>query len=263
MDFAKLNADMGLAPKGEVVEEMWADPPMERDPFDPAPLKALFDLYQTKIDEITVMVDELVVDSPESAEKANDMAAQAKIMAKAVNTKRTELKDPYWQQCKAIDGFAQPIVKALQALAKTAEGKQTPYLLELRRQEREAAAAAEAEANRLQAEQEAAHQKAVEEAKKNDAPEPAAPAPIVPTMPVESTVKSTAGKTVLKEETVWEITDPVALVKAYYESLKAPGLENFRKAFAPVVNAMIKIGAPVIPGVTVTTVQTAQTRAAK
>jgi hypothetical protein len=242
-----------------------APPPAARDPFDVGHLGELFDRFQGQIDAMRAQAAAVQVTDQESHDTALTMIGEAKQMAKRIETKRVEVKAPYLNVCKAIDGFAGPLVQELKSIAAHLENAIRPWIIDQDRKRRQAEAdarrAAEEARRKAEAEaQEKARQAAAQAAENGEPPPPPEPVvmPAMPAVPTETRSRvETATATV---DVVWdwhiESLDAVLrnrdLVEARQEALTA--------AVKPWINAQVKAGVRQIPGVAIYQTEKVKTR---
>jgi len=242
-----------------------APPPATRGPFDVAHLGELFDRFQGQIDAMRAQAAAVQVTDQESHDTALTMIGEAKLMAKKIETKRVEVKAPYLNVCKAIDGFAGPLVQAIKGIVNTLESGIRPFIIEQdrrrRQAEQEARQAAEEARRRAEAEAaEKARQAAAEAAERNEPPPPPEPVvmPAVPEVPTETRSRvetATASVDVVWDwhiESLHDLLDFTPAVDARHNELV--------KAMTPWINAQVKAGVRRIPGVAIYQTERVKTR---
>ena len=214
-----------------------------KDPFDPAPVETLFSRYHVELDGWKKSVEALEVKDAASSEAAANMAGQIKKVLRAAEKERKRIKAPILKFTKFLDSRVRAISDRLREMLSEIKDKQRPYLIEQDRLRREAAEKAMREA--AEADRKFwADAKAAAAAGERLPDLPTVPPPV----PAEMRVEGEAGTAKWKSVTKWEFIYPGQLVDDAYKTLSAAGLENFRRAFAPYVNARIKLGEQ-IPGV--------------
>lgn len=263
------------------VEEVIETGIVKRDPFDPAPLIDLFKSYHSEIDKMANKTMSLMVTDDASLEAATVCTTQAKALAQAVEKKRVEVKAPYLEVVKVLDGETKGLKDRLVQIQGHINGKITPYLQQKEKERREAERKAQEEAARIQAEldKKAAEerQKAADEAKsaalaagmskKKAEQEAQAAAALVEDAPVvvaqavadETAVKTDTGSAKLKEEWTFEIINVKDMPDQAFEARKAEVI----KALSPWVNNQVKAGARNIPGVKIFKVAKVNTRVSR
>jgi hypothetical protein len=242
-----------------------APPPATRDPFDVTHLGELFDRFQGQIDAMRAQAAAVQVTDQESHDTALTMIGEAKQIAKRIETKRVEVKAPYLNVCKAIDGFAGPLVQAIKGIVNTLESGIRPFIIEQdrrrRQAEQEARQAAEEARRRAEAEAaEKARQAAAEAAERNEPPPPPEPVvmPAVPEVPTETRSRVETATASVDVVWDWHIESLAAvlqnrdLVDARQEALTA--------AIKPWINAQVKAGVRRIPGVAIYQTERVKTR---
>jgi hypothetical protein len=242
-----------------------APPPATRGPFDVAHLGELFDRFQGQIDAMRAQAAAVQVTDQESHDTALTMIGEAKLMAKKIETKRVEVKAPYLNVCKAIDGFAGPLVQAIKGIVNTLESGIRPFIIEQdrrrRQAEQEARQAAEEARRRAEAEAaEKARQAAAEAAERNEPPPPPEPVvmPAVPEVPTETRSRVETATASVDVVWDWHIESLAAvlqnrdLVEARQEALTA--------AVKPWINAQVKAGVRDISGVAIYQTEKVKTR---
>jgi hypothetical protein len=242
-----------------------APPPAARDPFDVTHLGELFDRFQWQIDAMRAQAADVQVVDQESHDTALTMIGEAKQVAKQIETKRVEVKAPYLNVCKAIDGFAGPLVQELKSIAAHLENAIRPWIIDQDRKRRQAEAdarrAAEEARRKAEAEaQEKARQAAAQAAENGEPPPPPEPVvmPAMPAVPTET--RSSVETATATVDVVWdwhiESLDAVLrnrdLVEARQEALTA--------AVKPWINAQVKAGVRQIPGVAIYQTEKVKTR---
>lgn len=252
---------MGLS----FLEQEHAPPPTIIDPFDPAPVAELFDNFNAAINRMQAEAAAVTVTDDASKDRAITMIGESKQVIKRIEAERVKVKAPYLQMCKAIDGFASPLVAAVSGIANRLESAVRPYLIEQDRKRREAEAQArrEAEDARRKAEAEAAERaaKSAREAQEHGEPAPA-PEPVFvpPPAPIAAetrTVTDTATATV-DRVWAWDVTDLAALLA--HEGLIEARFNELLKAATPWLNAQVKAGVRRIPGVAIYQTEKVSTR---
>ena len=255
--------------------------PAKRDPFDPAPLLDLFKQFHGEIDKMANKSMGLTVKDDASLELATTMTTQAKALAQAIEKKRVELKAPYLEVVKVLDGETKALKDRTAQIQTHINQKIQPYLTKKENERREAERKAQEERDRIQkeldAKAEAERQAAAEAARKAALAEgmtkreaamlaqqaaamvEAAPVVVAQEMPTETKVSTESGTATLKEEWSFEITDIKAMPDAAFEARKAEVI----KALSPWVNNQVKAGARNIPGVKVFKVAKVATRTSK
>ncbi len=242
-----------------------APPPAARDPFDPAPLAELFDKFRGQIDAMRAQAATVQVVDQASHDVALTMIGEAKQVAGKIEKKRKEVKEPYLQMGKAIDGFANPLVGALKDIAGKLEAAIRPWIIEQDRKRREAEAEARraAEEARRKAEAEAAEkarQAAAEAEAKHEPPPPPEPVviPAVPDVPAETRSKVETATASVDLVWDWHIEDLFAALQN--QALVDARQKELTKAIAPWINAQVKAGAREIPGVAIYQTEKVKTR---
>ncbi len=200
------------------------------DPFDPAPLMALFKQYSTAIDTMINGAEKVAVKDDAGLVSANDKINQSKKIASTIEKKRVEVKAPYLKVTAAIDGFCKALKDKLLDIPKLINKEIKPYLI------------------KKEKERVAAEKKAKEDAAKlqKELPDDA-PVVVAEKVPDETVVKTDAGTTRLKSEWVWDITDFKKLPAEAFEARK----KEVTKALTPYLNAQVKAGIRKIAGVNV------------
>ena len=264
----------------EIQEQIHSDLPVKKDPFDPDHLVDLFKSYHSEIDKMANQSMGLMVTDDKSLELATVFTTQAKALAQAVEKKRVEVKAPYLEVVKVLDGETKGLKDRLLQIQGHLNGKITPYLQkkEAERKEKERLAAEEAARIQKELDDKAAaeRQKAADEAKaaalaagmskKKAEQEAQAAAAMVEDAPVvlaqvveETTVKTDTGSAKLKEKLVGELIDirlvPDACIQARWNDLK--------KAVQPFINAQIAAGARNVPGFKIQKIAKIETRTSK
>lgn len=254
---------------------------VKRNPFDPAPLLDLFKRFHSEIDIMANKSMGLMVKDDASLQAATTYTTQAKSLTQAIEKKRVELKAPYLEIVKVLDGETSGLKARLNKIQAHINDKIQPYLTKKENDRREAERKALEEAAKVQAELDAiaareraeaaeAARKAAEAAglskKQAEAQAQAAaamvePAPVVVAqgVPEETKVQTESGTAKLKEDWSFEITDIKALPDAAFEARKAEVV----KALSPWVNNQVKAGARNIPGVKIFKVAKVATRTSK
>lgn len=236
MDFGVLNkpttaaGDISTAPPALAVS----------DPFDPAPLRDLFDRFDSSIGQMEAEAAAVKVTDDASHTNAVEMVGEAKALAKAVTDKHGEAKAPYLRVAQALDGFKKPLVDRLAAIQRTLENAMREYMVEQQRKRQEAERKAREEAARIQADMEA-------EAKAAGMDKP--PPVVVPVVEPETRTKTESATAGLKREWTWD--REMVNVKELPDEVIAQRYEAIVAAIAPAINARIKAGARKIPGVRV------------
>jgi len=252
--------------------------PAKRDPFDPAPLLDLFKKYHSEIDKMANKSMGLMVTDDQSLELATVFTTQAKALNQTIEKKRVEVKAPYLEVVKVLDGETKGLKDRLAQIQAYINEKIRPYLQKKEVERKEAEKLAQEEAARIQAEldakAEAERQAAAEEArkaaiaagmskKKAEAQAQAAaamvedaPTVVAQALPDETKVTTETGSAKLKEKLVGELIDirlvPDACIQARWEELK--------KAVQPYINAQIAAGARNVPGFKIQKVAKIETR---
>ncbi len=209
------------------------------DPFDPAPLTALFARYNIEIDNMVDKAEKVLVTDDASLVDANNKINQAKRVASTIEKQRVEVKAPYLKVTTAVDGFCKALKDKLLDIPKLINEEIKPFLIKKEKERVAAAKKAEDDAKKLQAE----------------LPKDA-PVVVAEKIPDETVVKTDSGSTRLKSEWVWEITDFRALPKEAFEARK----KEITKALTPYLNAQVKAGIRKIAGVNVYEEQTVVSR---
>ena len=265
----------------EIVEQLTeAPPPMKRDPLDPAPLLLLFDQYVAEIDSMDAQATALQVVDDDSNHLAVEMTTQAKKLDQIIGKRHKALKAPYLAVTQPLDGFKKKLSDRLQQTQRIINGKIQPYLQKKEQDRREAAlkaqeiarkeqerldAIAKAEADRLadEARQKALAEKKTEaeaEAEAQAAAAMAEPAPVVVAeMETETKTVTDAGTAKLKVDWSWEIVNFLHLPIEAFEMRK----DEVTKALAPWINAQVKAGIRMVPGVKVFQTTKIDTRTAR
>jgi len=254
--------------------------PIKRDPFNPAPLLDLFKQYHNEIDKMANKSMGLMVKDDETLELATTMTTQAKALNQTIEKKRVEVKAPYHEVIKVLDGETKGLKDRLAQIQGHINQKITPYLQKKERERREAERLAQEEAARIQKEADEKarleREKAADEARKaaelagmnkqeaeQEAQAAAAmveDAPVIVAQTVEETaVKTETGTAKLKEEWSFEIVNIKELPDRAFEARKAEVI----KALSPWVNAQIKAGSRSVPGVKIFKVAKVKTRTNK
>jgi hypothetical protein len=255
--------------------------PVKHDPFDAAPLLDLFKRFHGEIDLMANKSMGLMVIDDNSLSVATTYTTQAKALAQAIEKKRVELKAPYLEVVKVLDGETKHLKDRTAEIQQHLNGKIQPYLTKKENERREAERKAQEERDRIQKElddkAEAERQAAAEAARKAALAEgmtkreaailaqqaaamvEAAPVVVAQEMPAETKVSTESGTAKLKEEWSFEITDIKALPDAAFESRKAEVI----KALSPWVNNQVKAGARNISGVKIFKVAKVATRTSK
>jgi len=241
--------------------------PAVRDPFDPAPLLALFDRYQGQIDGMIATAHSLKVVDDATADQAAEYTTRAKKLAHTLDKKRQEEKAPYLAVTSVLDKRVKSLIDSLAGVQGIINGKLQPYFQEKERVRIEAQRKADAEARALQAKldaEEAEKRRQASEKARLDAliagaqvaeAEAAAraaaamvePTPVVVARVVADETKTTTdnGTVGLKEKWAFEILNfrelPDECMAARYEEIK--------KAVSPWIRSQIAAGIYNIPGV--------------
>lgn len=224
---------------------------VRRDPFDPAPLVGLLAKYEDEIFKMSKLAAQVIVADDESCQLATTYTTQAKALRQKIDKKHKELKAPYLEVTKRLDGFRKTISDRIQDVENYLNNKIRPYLQKKERERQEAERQAREEAARIQAELEAkARAEAERLAKEQNISKEEAEAMMEP-VPVVVSAVETETKTVtetgtakLKEKWVWQIIDFKALPNEAFESRK----DEVTKALAPFLNAQVNAGLRNIPG---------------
>jgi len=241
--------------------------PAKRDPFDPAPLLDLFKKYHSEIDKMGNKSMGLMVTDDQSLELATVFTTQAKALNQTIEKKRVEVKAPYLEVVKVLDGETKGLKDRLLQIQAHINEKIRPYLQKKEAERLEAEKLAQAEAARVQKElndkAEAERQAAAEAArqaaiaagmskKKAEAAAQAAaamvedaPTVVAQTLPYETKVTTETGSAKLKEEWTFTILNIKELPDAAFEARKT----EIIKALSPWVRAQINAGTRNIPGV--------------
>ena len=242
-----------------------APPPVTRDPFDVAHLGELFERFKAQIDAMRAQAAAVQVTDQESHDAALAMIGEAKQIAKRIETKRVEVKAPYFNVCKAIDGFAGPLVQSVKEIAGALEDKIRPWIIEQDRKRRQAEAEARraAEEARRKAEAEAAErarQAAAQAADKGEPPPPPEPVIVLSVPDVPTETKSRVETATASVDVVWDYhIEDLAELLSYGPAVMAREAEIVR-AMTPWINAQIKAGVRQIPGVAIYQVEKVKTR---
>lgn len=109
-------------------------------------------------------VDDMVIDSNEMCEIANDMLSEIRRAEKEIEARRSSVLDPMNAAIKAARALFAPAVESIDRAKHVLSGKILAYRQELERQRREEEAKAEAERRRAAEEARAAEEKARKEA---------------------------------------------------------------------------------------------------
>ena len=249
----------------ETVAEYPSGPPATLDPFDVAHLGELFDRFQGQIDAMRAQAAAVQVTDQESHDTALTMIGEAKQMAKRIETKRVEVKAPYLNVCKAIDGFAGPLVQSVKGIAGALEDKIRPWIIEQDRKRRaaeaEARRAAEEARRKAEAEaQEKARLAAAQAADRNEPPPPPEPVvmPAMPAVPTETRSRVDTATASVDLVWDWHIEDLDEFL-SYGPAVMAREKEIV-KAMAPWINAQVKAGVREIPGVAIYQTEKVKTR---
>lgn len=265
----------------EVEEHIDAGLPAKRDPFDPAPLLDLFRRFHGEIDVMANKSMGLMVTDDASLQTATTYTTQAKALAQAIDKKRVELKAPYLEVVKVLDGETKELKDRTAQIQDHLNGKIQPYLTKKENERREAERKAQEERDRIQreldAKAEAERQAAAEAARKaaeasgltkQEAEEAAnmaaamveaAPVIVAQELPTETKIQTESGTAKLKEEWSFTIEDIKAMPDAAFEARKTEVI----KALSPWVNNQVKAGARNIPGVKIFKVAKVATRTSK
>ena len=254
--------------------------PAKRDPFDPGPLLYLFKKYHSEIDKMANLSMGLMVTDDQSLELATTFTTQAKALAQAVEKKRVEVKAPYLEVVKVLDGETKGLKDRLAQIQGHINQKITPYLQKKEAERKEKERLAAEEAARIQGDldkkAEEDRQRAADEARKaaeaagmskqeaeQEAQLAAAmveDAPVVVGQVIEETaVKTETGTAKLQESWMFEITDIRGMPNEAFEARKAEVI----KALSPWVNNQVKAGIRNIPGVKIFKTAKVQTRTSR
>ena len=243
--------------------------PTRIDPFDPAPLIALFDRYKIEIFAMETMAMSLKVSDDATANQAAEYTTQARKLASVLDKKRQEEKAPYLAVTSVLDKHVKGLTDALAGVQRIVNGKLQPYLQKKEQERIEAQRKAEAEARAVQARLEAeeaekrrqAEEAARLEALKNGADQREAeeaakvaaamvePAPVVvaQAMPDETKTSTESGTVALKKEWAFTIED----FRSLPDQCLIDRQEEINKAVAPWIRKQIAAGLRNIPGVRV------------
>ena len=249
----------------ETVAEYPSGPPATRDPFDVAHLGELFDRFQSKIDAMRAQAEAVQVTDQESHDTALTMIGEAKQVAKQIETKRVEVKAPYLNVCKAIDGFAGPLVQTVKGIAGALEDKIRPWIIEQDRKRRaaeaEARRAAEEARRKAEAEaQEKARQAAAQAAEKGEPPPPPEPVvmPAMPAVPTETRSRVETATASVDVVWDWHVEDIHAALQN--RDLVEARKDALIKALTPEINLQVKAGRRDLLGVAIYQTERVKTR---
>lgn len=232
--------------KAKIHREVF-DPPAQRDPFDTAPAEALFARFHGEIDRLDEETADLTVSTDREYAEAQETLGISKKLLGRIDKKRTDLKRPYLDFTRFLDGQAKGLTDRLRRINIHLEQKVLlPYASEKRKEAQEAARKAEAEAKKRQAELD-------KQAAAEDKPAPRA----VAFVPREVKVETDSATSKIETEWAWQIEDFAKIPAEVWEQRK----EQAAKALAPAINARIKAGIRSIPGVDIYEREVLKTRA--
>jgi hypothetical protein len=193
------------------------------------------------------------------------MIGEAKQIAKRIETKRVEVKAPYLNVCKAIDGFAGPLVQAIKGIVNTLESGIRPFIIEQdrrrRQAEQEARQAAEEARRRAEAEAaEKARQAAAQAAERNEPPPPPEPVvmPAVPEVPTETRSRVETATASVDVVWDWHVEDIHAALQN--RDLVEARKDALIKALTPEINLQVKAGRRDLLGVAIYQTERVKTR---
>jgi len=271
--FAGVDAPMSMAEDFHINSQI-----VKRDPFDPAQVKDLFARFHAEIDQIHNNAIDVVVNSDQSYADAQEMLGVAKKLARAIDAKRKELKEPYLAFTRILDGEANGLSGRLNQIASGIEsGKLLPYarMKEAQRQEAERQARAEAAARQAELDRQAkaeadklaaeAREKAEAENKTAEQAEAAAqqaaamaePAPVVvPDIPKETKVTTDNATSKIEYDWDWSLLN----FKDLPEDILSDRKEQIIAAIRPAIAARIKAGIRNISGINIYRVEKLKTR---
>ena len=235
-----------------------------REPFNPGPVLALFDDFNSKIDEMFAEVGALTVTDEKSSLQASEMASQAARLSNKIDKAHKKAKEPYLQVTRPLDGLVRGLLSKCDDLKSRATKANSHYLIE-QEKKRQAEAAKAAEEARKQ--REAAEQKAAEATEEKAEALGVDPAEVpvepvtVPTStyipPEKTAVQTDSGSQSVEYDMQWEIVDfkmlPEECIEARHKQLVG--------AVAPWLNAKKKAEVYNIPGVVFKKVPVIKTRA--
>jgi len=249
--------------------------PAIRDPFDPAPLQAVFAAYEVQIQEMEAQADQLNVIDEQTSALAVELGGQAKKLANSIEKKLNEKLKPAKSLIDEVNAIVKPLITRLQAAAKRYQTKITVFMIEEDRKRREAQAKAEAEARRLREEAEAkAKAEREAQAKALDVPVEQVPVviPVVASVayiPPVTKITTQSGSATVVERWDWEIGDWAALPVELFASLPTKPTGPDGKAISAwphtIIRSMVKAAenmgqTPNIPGVVFNKVQDLKSR---
>jgi protein-tyrosine-phosphatase len=195
---------------------------------DPAPLTNLFFSFKGALGELADRAQLHEVNSASTCAQATEMVAQLKKLSSAIEKRRKVIVAPYTRITKEVNRPCKELQDHIKRILGFLDRRQTAYLEEEEQKRQEAAAA-------------------VPQMEPGDTTvDFIAPAP---------KVETEIGRTRLKTNVEWAITDPALIVVEAWNTRH----KQIEAAVAPYINDLIKKGTEKIPGVEILEVKKAKT----
>ena len=103
--------------------------------FNEEPVKALFDRFSAKIADFSKIAETHEVKDKNSMDRAIEMGLQLKGLAGTIEKKRVELKAPYLNFGRVIDGYTKSVISALEKIQDGLKVKIKPVMKRLKDEE--------------------------------------------------------------------------------------------------------------------------------